>query len=109
MATHSSNQSGPGPINTAQHIQSETGGARAASRLISGRTVQGTRVYSPVGADCHPIPFGRLTYDIELDGYRTDLTKEQLEGAPRHNDGRESDRNWQRQSHDRYGVRPYWM
>jgi len=113
----------------------------AWSRASSGKTVQGTRVYSPagdelghiddvkiepgsgrvvyavmqfggflgIGADYHPIPFGRLTYDAELDGYRTDLTKAQLESAPRHNDGWETDRGWQQQSHDHYGVRPYWM
>ena len=35
-----------------------------------------------VGAHHHTIPWDRLTYDTELEGYRTDVTPEQLRAAP---------------------------
>lgn len=109
--------------------------------LISGGSIQGTRVYSPqgdelghihdvmvepgngkivygilefggflgIGADHHPIPFARLRYDHAKSGYVTDLTKEQLENAPKHDDTWRENRDWQEQSHKHYGVQPYWM
>lgn len=109
--------------------------------LISGRMVQGTRVFSPaheelghiddvmidavtgrvaygvlqfggflgIGSDYFPIPFGRLKYDGTLQGYVTDLTRNDLEGAPRHEDDWRYDREWQSRSHDYYGVMPYWI
>lgn len=114
---------------------------RPGSTLVSGKTVQGTRVYNPsheelghiddvlidagtgrvaygvlqfggflgIGSDHHPIPFGRLRYDAGLEGYVTDLTKEQLESAPKHNDNWRTDQEWQKRSHDHYGVQPYWL
>jgi hypothetical protein len=117
------------------HQSTQSGG------LISGGTIQGTRVYSPrgdelghiedvmidpssgkvvygvlqfggflgMGADYHPIPFSRLQYDPRQEGYVTDLTQEQLEGAPRHDDNWRADRDWQERSHRHYGVAPYWM
>ena len=35
-----------------------------------------------VGAHHHTIPWDKLTYDTELEGYRTDVTEEALRGAP---------------------------
>ena len=124
--------------------QSAAGQASAeppVGALISGRMVQGTRVFSPghdelghiddvmidavtgrvaygvlqfggflgIGSDYHPIPFGRLKYDATLQGYITDLTKDDLEGAPSHQEDWRTDRDWQTRSHDYYGVMPYWV
>lgn len=131
-------------MQTENHRLAPDGTAQAgtlAGALISGRTVQGTRVFSPdgdelghiedvmidagsgriaygvlrfggflgIGSDTHPIPFGRLRYDQHLGGYVTDLTRDQLEGAPRHSDDWGSDQDWQRRAHDHYGVPPYWL
>lgn len=125
----------PGPITTSSGTNSDT------NPLLSGHSVQGTKVYSlsgeelghiddvmiepvsgrvvygvlqfggflGIGADFHPIPFERLTYDAERGGYTTDLTKEQLEHAPRHDEGWYHDRDWQERSHRHYGVHPYWL
>lgn len=30
----------------------------------------------------HPVPWEKLTYDVDHDGYRVDLTREQLKDAP---------------------------
>lgn len=35
-----------------------------------------------IGERYHPLPWDVLTYDTSLDGYRVDLTRDQLEGAP---------------------------
>ena len=62
-----------------------------------------------IGADFHPIPFGRLHYDRSLGGYTTDLTKSDLEGAPVADLGWREDRDWQQRSYDYYRVPPYWL
>lgn len=112
-----------------------------STALIAGRTIQGTRVYSPkgdelghiddlmidpatgrtvygvlhfggflgIGAEAHAIPFAKLRYDSAQDGYVTDLTREQLEKAPKQDENWLSNRDWQQRSHDHYGVQPYWM
>ena len=128
-------------ISTTDRAAGADTGNPISGGLISGRTIQGTRVYSPqgddlgqiddvmiepgtakvvfgvlefggflgIGSDHHPIPFGRLRYDSAREGYVTDLTKEQLEGAPRHSDDWRTDRDWQERSYRHYGVNPYWM
>ncbi|OWV96165.1 PRC-barrel domain-containing protein [Rhizobium sp. R693] len=63
-----------------------------------------------IGHDHYPLPWEKLTYDTQLDGYRIDLTKEQIEGAPSYAD---DDDSWYndngRRVYDYYGVPPYWM
>jgi sporulation protein YlmC with PRC-barrel domain len=64
-----------------------------------------------IGNDYYPLPWEKLRYDEELDGYRIDLTKEQIEKAPRFADA--DDESWykdnDRKVYDYYGVPPYWM
>ncbi len=38
-----------------------------------------------IGEDYYPVPWSILTYDTNLDGYRTNLTEEKLRGAPKYN------------------------
>ncbi|AHG43895.1 photosystem reaction center subunit H [Rhizobium leguminosarum bv. trifolii CB782] len=63
-----------------------------------------------IGHDHYPLPWEKLNYDTQLDGYRIDLTKEQIEGAPSYAD---DDDSWYndngRRVYDYYGVPPYWM
>jgi hypothetical protein len=63
-----------------------------------------------IGHDHYPLPWEKLNYDTQLDGYRIDLTKEQIEGAPSYSD---DDDTWYndngRRVYDYYGVPPYWM
>jgi len=111
------------------------------SSLISGRTIQGTKVYSltgddlghiddvmidtasgrtvyavlefggflGLGSDHHAIPFEKLKYDAARDGYVTDLTRDALENAPKQDETWRENRDWQKRSHDHYGVAPYWL
>src|SRR5687767_6239879 len=44
-----------------------------------------------MGADEHTIPWNKLDYDTSLGGYRTDITEEQLRGAPAFSRGRNYD------------------
>ena len=124
-----------------QSFANSTSTMPSDSSLISGRTIQGTRVYSPagdelghiddvmidtasgrtvygvlefggflgIGSDHHAIPFGKLRYDAARDGYVTDLTKDQLDKAPKQDETWRSNRDWQQRSHEYYGVQPYWM
>ena len=59
-----------------------------------------------MGDEHYPIPWQQLTYDTDLEGYRTDLTKEKLEGAPKYSsrgDWDWEDRKQGRQVYDYYG------
>lgn len=62
-----------------------------------------------IGHDHYPLPWQKLTYDERLEGYRTDVTKEQVEGAPRY--GADDEFDWSadsgRRVYDYYGVAPY--
>jgi hypothetical protein len=64
-----------------------------------------------MGTEEHSIPWNKLTYDTNLGGFRTDITAQQLRGAPafsRDKDYDWSDRNRERELHSHYGTRPYW-
>lgn len=64
-----------------------------------------------IGHDHYPLPWSKLDYDPELGGYRVDITKQQLEGAPRYEN--DDDNFWTaengRRVYDYYGVTPYWI
>ena len=64
-----------------------------------------------IGSDHYPLPWEKLSYDAELGGYRTDLTREQVENAPKYRSDEEYKWNEEngRQLYDYYGVPPYWM
>lgn len=63
-----------------------------------------------IGHDHYPLPWSMLNYDESVGGYRVDVTKEQLEGAPRYEG---DDTFWTpengRRVYDYYGVAPYWI
>ncbi len=62
-----------------------------------------------MGEDFHPIPWGKLKYDTGRDGYMTDITKEQLEGAPARSENWQRDRDWETSTYNYYGLPPYWI
>ncbi len=64
-----------------------------------------------MGEDEHTIPWGSLHYDTSLGGYRTNITEEQLRGAPaysRDQDTDWSDRQREQDLHDHYRAPYYW-
>ncbi len=60
------------------------------------------------GEKRHPLPWDQLHYDPELDGYRVNLTRDHLEGAPSYEPGHEpdwSDRGFTEGVRGHYGLR----
>lgn len=91
-------------IGSIQRIILEKRGGRVAYAILSFGGFWG------IGDDYYPLPWEKLIYDEGLDGYRIDLTKEQVEAAPKHRDDSE---DWYRDNgrsvYDYYGVPPYWI
>ena len=64
-----------------------------------------------IGEDEYAIPWSKLTYDPSLGGYRTDITEDQLKGAPAFSRDRQydwSDREREQELHDYYRTQYYW-
>jgi hypothetical protein len=65
-----------------------------------------------IGEEEQTIPWSKLTYDTSLGAYRTDITEEQLRGAPSFSRDREhdwSDRTCEQELHDYWRTPYYWM
>jgi hypothetical protein len=64
-----------------------------------------------MGEDYYPTPWSLLKYDTNLGGYRTNLTKNQLEKAPKYSQS--TSWNWNRDNdrrvYDYYKTQPYWI
>ncbi|WP_421950223.1 PRC-barrel domain-containing protein [Pelagibacterium sp.] len=65
-----------------------------------------------IGDDHYPIPWAKLTYDEAIGGYRTDISKADLDTAPRY--GSDDDFEWDDRQramdiYTYYGVPPYWI
>ena len=64
-----------------------------------------------LGEEEHTIPWNKLDYDTNLGGYRTDITAQQLRGAPtfyRERDYEWGDRTRERELHDYWRTPYYW-
>ena len=92
-------------IGSIQRVLLEKRGGKVAYAVLSFGGFLG------IGDDYYPLPWEKLTYDDAMDGYRIDLTKDQITGAPRY--GNLEDDSWYRDKdrtiYDYYGVPPYWM
>ena len=58
-----------------------------------------------IGDDHYPLPWQSLKYDTGIGGYRTDVTEQQLRGAPKY--GNDNDWNWSDTSRTR-AVNSYY-
>jgi len=64
-----------------------------------------------LGSEEHTIPWNKLDYDTSLGGFRTDITEDQIRGAPgfyRERDYDWSDRQRERELHDYWNAPYYW-
>jgi len=61
-----------------------------------------------LGHNHYPLPWSALSYDMEIEGYRTAVSEKQLRDAPEFTDDAWQDRNWETRLHDHYGVPYYW-
>jgi hypothetical protein len=58
-----------------------------------------------MGNDYYPVPWDMLTYDVEKGGYAVNLTKQQLDDAPKHGaEFPEYDHNYGQRVFDYYGM-----
>lgn len=63
-----------------------------------------------LGEEAYPVPWQKLSYDTTRHGFSTDLTKEQVEGAPQPKQDWMRDRREEQRLHDHYGIaHPYWL
>ncbi len=92
-------------IGSVERLILEKRGGRVAYAVLSFGGFLG------IGHDHYPLPWAKLDYDEGLEGFRVDVTKEQVEGAPKYD--RDNELNWTRDNdqmiHDYYGIAPYWM
>ena len=64
-----------------------------------------------MGDKMHSIPWSKLAYDNELDGYKLNVTEEQLKNAPTFDKNKRAmatDRDFQDRSYRHYGETPAW-
>ena len=61
-----------------------------------------------LGQDYYPIPWSALHYDTRLEGYRTNITEDQLRRAPARTDNWYRDRAWEERVYSHYGEPYYW-
>jgi len=69
---------------------------------VSGQVVYAITCFNAlwaIRADTHTIPWSKLTYDPQLHGFRTDITKDQLRNAPEFSRGEEFD--WTEEERER--------
>lgn len=62
-----------------------------------------------IGEDHYPLPWAKLRYDTALDGYKVDISEQQLRDAPKF--GKDDYWDWsgrREQVHKHYGVDPIW-
>ncbi|AWB50617.1 photosystem reaction center subunit H (plasmid) [Gemmobacter aquarius] len=62
-----------------------------------------------IGEEHYPVPWAALRYEVSQGGFVTDVTPEQLENAPRRDDGWYGSRDWEIRTHDNYGIPYYWI
>ena len=78
---------------------------------VSGRVAYAVMSFGGfmgLGHSHYPIPWGALTYDKSLSGFRTAVTEGQLKDAPEFSDDSWQDRDWEVRTHRHYGAPQYW-
>ncbi len=71
--------------------------------------VMGFGGFLGLGEEHHPVPWSKLHYDTTKDGFVTDITEQEVKGAPARTDGWHQDRDWERRTYDHYGAMHYWL
>lgn len=63
------------------------------------------------GHETYTVPWAKLSYDVGLGGYRTDITERELRDAPRFAHGDEDaslDEAQEEELHAHFRIPPYW-
>ena len=78
---------------------------------VSGRVAYAVMSFGGflgLGHSHYPVPWGALTYDTTLGGFRTNITEQQLKDAPEFSDDTWGDRDWEARTHKHYSAPHYW-
>jgi hypothetical protein len=80
---------------------------------ISGRVVYAVMTLSGAQGNqtVHTLPWGKLNYDTNLGGYRTDIEESELKSAPSFASAENQDwssRELEEELHAYYRIPPYW-
>ena len=87
---------------------------RLVIEKVSGKVAYAVATFGAflgMGGQDYTIPWNKLTYDQNFGGYRTDITADQLKGAPQFDSQYDRDftnRDRQRALNDYYGAPYYW-
>ncbi|RVV99167.1 PRC-barrel domain containing protein [Mesobaculum littorinae] len=79
---------------------------------VSGRVAYAVMAFGGfmgMGEEHHPIPWAKLRYDPTRGGFTSDVTREEVEGAPSRPRDWRDDRAWEESAFSHYGVTPYWI
>jgi hypothetical protein len=88
-----------------KRLMVEKVGGRVAYAIVSFDEATG------LGEDAFKIPWAKLTYDVDLGGYHTDVTEEQLHAAPKSARGDSDhplDEAQEEELHAFFRIPPYW-
>lgn len=92
-------------VGSIERIILEKRGGRVAYAVMSFGGILG------IGHEHYSLPWEMLDYNTDLSGFQVNITKEQVEGAPRYPAGQDYD--WSPESgrrvYDYYGIAPYWV
>ena len=90
-------------IGTIDHLMIDKNNGRVAY------AVMGFGGFLGMGEEHYPVPWKKLSYDVSQNGFLTDITEEQVKGAPATNEGWTEDRAWEERTHQHYRTDPYWL
>lgn len=90
-------------IGSIERVMLEKRGGQVAYAVLSFGGFLG------LGEEHYPLPWAKLDYDRELGGYRIDVSREQVEGAPTMSRDDEISSERGRDIYQFYGVPPYWI
>lgn len=92
-------------IGSVKSLMIEKRGGRVTDAVVSVGGFLG------IGEQYHSLPWSTLKYDTDVDGYRLDVTEDQLRSGPTFGEtDRDTplDRAYQDRVYSHYGVNPYW-
>ncbi len=79
---------------------------KASGKIVYA--VMGFGGFLGMGEEHHPVPWAKLTYDTARDGYVTDITEEQLRGAPERPANWTRDRDYHARAYDHWSIAYPW-
>lgn len=62
-----------------------------------------------IGGAERPVPWSTLSFDVEKNGFRTDITEDQLRDAPVAEGTWHANREWEERTHTAFAAVPYWI